>query len=84
MFTFIRSLGSAKAECITITPLYVCLCVGKEGSPEDDPLNKKPVGFVFSSNMHMYYAFDYHIYSFSSMTTNVFLDWQTFLLSDLY
>ena len=35
--------------------------------------NKKPVGFELSSNMHMYYAIDSHIYSFSFMTTYVFL-----------
>ena len=41
-------------------------------------MNKKPVGFEFSSNMHMYYAFDNYIYSFSSVTTYVFLVWQTY------
>ena len=32
-----------------------------------------PVGFEISSNMHMYHASDNHIYSFSSMTTYLFL-----------
>ena len=31
--------------------------------------------------MHMYYAFDNHIYSFSSMTTYVFAVWQTSFFS---
>ena len=30
-------------------------------------VNRKPIGFEFSSIMHMYNAFDNHIYSFSSM-----------------
>ena len=42
--------------------------------PQVEVLHKKdmkPVGFEFSSNMHMYYAFDNNIYSFSFMTTYV-------------
>ena len=35
--------------------------------------NKKPVGFELSSNIHMYYTFDNHVYSFLSMTTCVSL-----------
>ena len=34
--------------------------------------------------MHMYYAYDNHIYSFSSITTYVFLDWQTFFFFLIY
>ena len=30
---------------------------------------KNIVGFELSSNIHMYYVFDNHIHSFSSMTT---------------
>ena len=37
---------------------------------------KKPADFELSSNMHMYYAFDNHIYSFS-FRTYAFLVWQT-------
>ena len=37
----------------------------------------KPVGFELNSNIHMYYALGSHIYSLSSMTTYVFLAWQT-------
>ena len=34
--------------------------------------SKKPVDLECNSNMHMYYAFANHIYSFSPMTTYVF------------
>ena len=37
--------------------------------------NKKQVGFELSSNMHMYYAFSKHAYSFSSRTTYLFFIW---------
>ena len=43
--------------------------------------NQKPVGFELSSNMHMYYAFDNHIHSFTSMTTHLYLGWQTISFS---
>ena len=39
--------------------------------------NNMPIGFEFSSNMHMYYAADIHTYSFSFTVTCVFLVWQT-------
>ena len=38
---------------------------------------KKPVGLGLSSNMHMYFALDNYIYSFSSMSTYVFFVWHT-------
>ena len=38
--------------------------------------DKKPAGFELI--MHMYYAFDNHIYLFSSMTPYVFLVWQIY------
>ena len=38
----------------------------------------KAVGFELNSNMPMYYAFDNHIYSISSVTTYIFLDLKTF------
>ena len=37
----------------------------------------QPVGLELSSNMYMYYAFGKHTYSIYSMTTYVFLAWQT-------
>ena len=46
--------------------------------------NKKPVGFELSGNMCMYYAFDSHINSFLSMTTNIFLVWQTYFSFLIY
>ena len=45
---------------------------------------KKPSGFELSSNMHMYYVFSNLIYYFLSMTTCVFLVWQTCFFFLLY
>ena len=42
------------------------------------------VVFSVSSNMHMYYAFDNLIYSFSSITTYVFPVWQTYFFFLIY
>ena len=40
-----------------------------------------PLCFEHNSNMHIYYLFGNHIYSLSSMTTYVFLAWQTYFIS---
>ena len=40
--------------------------------------------YEVSSNMHMYYAFGKHIYSLSSMNTQVFFVWQTYFVFCTY
>ena len=45
---------------------------------------KKPAGFEDSSDLHMYYAFDNHIYSFSSMVIYIFLTLMTNFFSLIY
>ena len=37
--------------------------------------NKKPVGFELSSNMHVYYSFDNHIYSFTWLIMYSLFGW---------
>ena len=46
--------------------------------------NKKPVGFELSSNNRICYEFGSFINPFSSMTTYVFLVWQTYFFFLIY
>ena len=74
MHLFLHTFVSQQCYCsLYIDPILLHIQVRRKR-------NKKPVGFELSSNMHMCYEFGNYIYSSSSMTTCIFLVWQTYFV----
>ena len=60
--------------------VYVCPTAFKLHITVYTSKTNKSVCCELSCNMQMYYAFGNHIYSLSSMTTYIFLAWQTYFI----
>ena len=77
-------LSVAMSDSATVADSNEAIKTEAQGGVSSLTTNKKWVGFELSSNMHMYYAFDKHIYSFSSMSAYIFPVWQAYFFFLIY